>query len=126
MTKTELPMTREPDRDRLFRCSQNGRADALIRVRSLEVPGQASDVLVLQLQSALAKDETGDVAIDAGGAHLIFSPSRHTFYLTNIVAQGDDAAAMVEERVLAEAESAALRAWAREAVVPKLAKWTGV
>lgn len=130
MNKTEiLPSPREPDRDRLFRCSVDGKPDVLIRVRTLEVPGQSvfvnkvdRDVLTIQLQSSVAKDETGDVQEDSDGGHVVMSASRHSFYLENIVTQGGDIAALIEQAVQDEADKAARKAWARAAVVPRLAK----
>lgn len=129
MTKTELEIERNPESDRLFRCRPDAGEDVLIRVRVLEVPGRSPfvnkvdrDVITVQTQSSIAADETGDVATDSDGAHLIMSASRHTIHLDGVAARGGDAAALLEQLVQDEVDRAYRKALARRLVFAPLAK----
>lgn len=129
MKISELPINRNPESDRLFRCEPDVGDPVLIRVRLLEVPGQSTfvnqvsrDVLTVQLQSSVCRDETGDVDTDVDGAHLLLSPSRNSIHLDGVILKGIDLSALLEDMVLEEARRATAKAIARRLVFNKLAK----
>jgi hypothetical protein len=137
MNKTELASQRNPESDRLFRCTPESGDPVYIRIRLLEVPGESTfankvdrDVITVQLQSSIAADETGDVARDVDAVHLIMSPSRHTIQLDAVVAgalaKGEDPQAAVDAVIARlvddEVTKAYHKALVRRVVVSRLAK----
>lgn len=136
MTKTEHPITRNPESDRLFRCQPATGDPVYIRCRLIEAPGKATfvnkvdrDVITLQLQSSIT-DQTGDVARDVDEAHLIMSPSRHTINLNGLAVRADDKGLDLQvllQRVIdglvdEEVTKAYQKARARQLVIGPLAK----
>lgn len=120
----EIHCPRQPESDRLFLCDGH-----TIRVRVLEVPGASvysnpvdRDVVTVQLQSAIAKDDSADVAEDSDGGHLLMSASRHSIHLDGVIRKGVDLGAAIESLVRDEVEKAARKASMRSLALPRLAK----